>query len=105
MRAAAIGIFGELADVPDEDLLVVPAEPDAGLVGRMEAVALFEQQALAHRLERMHDLRKSVVVVGRFDKQLVVITPGGGGTAVTGNRMAPNTLRGLPASSTGMRAA
>ena len=39
----------------------------------MEAVTLFKQQALAHRLERVDDLGKPVVIIGGFDEQLVVI--------------------------------
>ena len=66
------GVGLELAGLPDQDLLVVPADPDADVGERREAVGLLDEEVLADRLDGVHDLGEAVVVVGRLDEHLVV---------------------------------
>src|SRR5260370_21912098 len=58
----------KLPVLPDQNLLVVPAETDADIGERCESVRRLRQQILTDRLCSVHDLGESVIVVRRLDE-------------------------------------
>ena len=62
-----------LTVLPRQDLLIVPADPDADIVHRRCTIRFLGQQILAHGLRPVNDLRETVVVVSRFDEDAIVV--------------------------------
>src|SRR5258708_29822258 len=58
----------KLPVLPDQNLLVVPAETDADIGERCESVRQLRQQILTDRLRSVHDLGESVIVIRRLDE-------------------------------------
>src|SRR5207302_10553862 len=46
----AVGVEAELAQIPDEDLLVIPTETNAGVLDRLAFFVRFGEQITARRL-------------------------------------------------------
>jgi hypothetical protein len=61
---------------PDCDLLVVPAELDAVLIGGPRSVVRLVERIEAERLVRVNRLREPVVVVDHLPEQVVVVAGG-----------------------------
>ena len=72
-------VRNELAILPGEDLFIVPAETNADVVDRRDAVGILGEQVLTDRLRAMHDLGEPVVVVAYLDEHLIVATQHRGG--------------------------
>ena len=63
----------QLAQIPDENLFVVPAKPNAGVLDRLAVFGRFREQIAADRLRGVDDFGEAVVVFGGLDEQLIEV--------------------------------
>ena len=70
----------QLPVLPDQQLLVIPGQADTDVLLGVGAVGLLAEKVRADGLGHVHDLRESVVVVGRLDLERVEVAVGLRGT-------------------------
>ena len=70
------GVGQHLPVLPDEDLLVIPAQANAHVLLHVQSVGLFGENVGADGLGGMHDLGKAIIVIRSFDLQRVEVAEG-----------------------------
>ena len=75
-RARDRTVGRELSQIPNQNLLVIPAQANASIFDRLALLGRFHEQVAALRLMRMHDFGKPVVVFRGLDQQLIESTVG-----------------------------